>query len=68
MGIVVCVYYPSSLEAKAEEFQAFLGHMERHYTKQNKTKQEAGGRRALEEHTLGVLVSFLFKYLKLDCF
>jgi hypothetical protein len=33
-----------------------------------RTKQEAGGRRSLEEHILGVLVSFLFKCLKLDCF
>lgn len=51
MGIVLCVYNPSSLEAKAEEFQACLGHMERQCLRK---QQEASGRRALEDHILGV--------------
>jgi hypothetical protein len=43
MGVVVCIYNPSALEAKAEEFQACLGHMERYYLKEQNKRQVVGG-------------------------
>lgn len=43
IGIAVCVYNLERwLEAKAEEFQACLGHTERHYLQKQNKRQIVG--------------------------